>query len=529
MNKKFSTLLAGMALVAAVSANAQTSIDVKNGKIDINTTAETLPKYDKDTKGGLYQLRDANGQILMMQEVNGEYSLVAKNANDNDFVLKNTLWCVTTQPYSQGQAVKFDFMNKGTGMMLDIAMGDDLKSADGKKGYWWKPIIGGEISGWAFSSVLNSLEKNVPLYSHFSTDSVIGLLNDNGTIKVAKYALNDVKVDPAAATDVTDLSNPSAEAKNTFSGFTLYRAEDIVLDANQLNKIFDLQDADAGVKLNFSPDVKGTSLKNPFNEKEFIAKSTGDKDYYDVDASSNATLANGEWLYVTRKNDDGKDTYLKVDTAYTNETGAKFLAYGWTGPDKNKTAAQRLGSMDNQHKFLFVYSPSKDELKIYVKQITWRPEDNSIKYWKDIYEGADYHGNNWRVSLQDLIKDETRILTVDSEKQNTTIKLGYGGCEADQSKTSVKDGVYYIMNKKGEYLASPIYENGVIRWTTVNADEQNVAHMPAYQWVVLKTNAKDQNNLSSVTATNREFDDAKGTFSLYKNADTEYIYIQRVM
>ena len=50
-------------------------------------------------------------------------------------------------------------------------------------------IIGGEISGWAFSSVLNKLEKNVPLYSHFSTDSVIGLLNDNGTIKVAKYAL----------------------------------------------------------------------------------------------------------------------------------------------------------------------------------------------------------------------------------------------------------------------------------------------------------------------------------------------------
>ena len=40
-----------MALVAAVSANAQTSIDVKNGKIDINTTAETLPKYDKRYQG----------------------------------------------------------------------------------------------------------------------------------------------------------------------------------------------------------------------------------------------------------------------------------------------------------------------------------------------------------------------------------------------------------------------------------------------------------------------------------------------
>ena len=236
------------------------------------------------------------------------------------------------------------------------------------------------------------------------------------------------------------------------------------------------------------------------------------------------TLTNGEWLYVTRKNDDNKDTYLKVDTAYTNETGAKFLAYGWTGPSKTQEAIDRLGDLQDQHKFLFVYSPSKDELKIYVKKITWRGDDDKVKYWKEIYQKTDNQRNNWRVSLQDLIKDETRILTVDYSKQNTTIKLGYGGCEADQSKTSVKDGVYYIMNKKGEYLASPIYENGVIRWTTVNADEQNVAHMPAYQWVVLKTNAKDQNNLSSVTATNREFDDAKGTFSLYKNADTEYVY-----
>lgn len=129
-----------------------------------------------------------------------------------------------------------------------------------------------------------------------------------------------------------------------------------------------MQDADAGVKLNFSPDVKGTSLKNPFNEKEFIAESTGDNKYYDVNANSTVTLTNGEWLYVTRKNDDNKDTYLKVDTAYTNETGAKFLAYGWTGPSKTQEAIDRLGDLQDQHKFLFVYSPSKDELKIYVKR-----------------------------------------------------------------------------------------------------------------------------------------------------------------
>ena len=53
MNKKFSTLLAGAALVAAVSANAQNLADVKDGvALDINKSAQALPTYDKDTKIG---------------------------------------------------------------------------------------------------------------------------------------------------------------------------------------------------------------------------------------------------------------------------------------------------------------------------------------------------------------------------------------------------------------------------------------------------------------------------------------------
>ncbi len=50
MNKKFSTLLAGAALVAAVSANAQNLADVKDGvALDINKSAQALTTYDKDT------------------------------------------------------------------------------------------------------------------------------------------------------------------------------------------------------------------------------------------------------------------------------------------------------------------------------------------------------------------------------------------------------------------------------------------------------------------------------------------------
>ena len=52
-------------------------------------------------------------------------------------------------------------------------------------------------------------------------------------------------------------------------------------------------------------------------------------------------------------------------------------------------------------------------------------------------------------------------------------------------------------------MASPIYRNGTIEWTTVNADEQNVAHMPAYQWVILKKNVTDKNNISTLEIYNQ--------------------------
>ena len=117
-----------------------------------------------------------------------------------------------------------------------------------------------------------------------------------------------------------------------------------------------------------------------------------------------------------------------------------------------------------------------------MKKVTW---NNDGKYWNTHVTATPANEHEyWRVSLQDLIKDETCILTVDPEDQNTHISLGLSGCEEKgSSKTSVDDGVYFIKNKKGQYLASPIYEDGTIRWTTVNGDEQSVAHMPAYQWL----------------------------------------------
>ncbi len=113
---------------------------------------------------------------------------------------------------------------------------------------------------------------------------------------------------------------------------------------------------------------------------------------------------------------------------------------------------------------------------------------------------------------------------------NTRVSFGYGECvNVGAGMTSVADGVYYIIDKNGKYLASPIYENGqeAAHFITVNADEQNPAHMPAYQWVVLtKYTQTDSKPTSPVVITNREFANLNAEIQLFKNEGAQYMYLK---
>ena len=102
MNKKFSTLLAGVALLSAMSANAQTTpaqnvLPTANG-------AYSIGKLVEGANSGLFQLKDeASGKVLSMDE-DGVLSLVASSSTSTG--LANTLWCVTVSSENQGQAPK---------------------------------------------------------------------------------------------------------------------------------------------------------------------------------------------------------------------------------------------------------------------------------------------------------------------------------------------------------------------------------------------------------------------------------------
>ena len=508
MNKKFTMVCASLLLASAFSVNAQIGEPTFNRSTHIaealkgNTLVKKLSLGQNESLVQISVDNSANNQasnLVLSMDDNGNVSVVditSINLSDSK-ALARTLWCVTVSAENQGQNPKYDFLNKATGMYLDLSMAN---------GYNENPknvICGGEIGGWAFSfKFAESLEESKPMYSYYESDKVVGLYLDN----VAGKAGDVLK---AKTSDASKVANAG------FAKFSLRYANQYVLNAAQLNTILGTQDATEGVQLKFNPDIKGTTLTNPFNNAKFVAS----------DAETG-------YLYVS---DLKKESYLKVDTAYTNENGKLFHAYGWTKGEKNVETS----SINNQHKFKFIYSPSEDKLYIYAKEVAQK-KDLTKKYWKDNFEIKADEKGDWRVSLQDLIKDEVRILTVDYTKQNTVINLGFGGCTAATiTKSSVADDVYYIQNEKGQYLASVIHENGQVKpkFVTVNADEQDVAHMPAYQWVVLKKNIyNDQVKATSpVSIVNREFgndlnkidvNSELGNVQLFKNEGAKYFYVK---
>ena len=452
MNKKFSTLLAGVALFGATSAFA----------------GNNVPSLIEGTNDGLYQLKTP-GNLYLAVNAKGELVTVDNVTADN---VASTLWCTTVTVENQGKAPIYDFVNKGAEALLSVTMDDFAKNAMQTTK---NSLVGGEIAGWAFSGTYaNALEANRPLYSYFQEDSVVGLVLEGTNVRLKK-----------AGGKAADISGAK------FATFTLVEADGIALNTKQINTKLGIQDAANGVKLTFNPDRNNTSLENPFSDVAFIAEDAGD----------------GSFVYVTRKADN---QYLHVDTAYTNKNSDKFLAFNY------KKALNT--DLADQGKFLFTYFPSHDSLVIQVKQATRLSA--SVKDWKKALTTAGNKtiiANNKTaknyVTIQDLVKaDEIRIVTIADVKE-TDITLGFTGCvQAGTDKVSLEDGLYVIQNAEtNKYLASPIHVDGAAsEWVTVDKAEQNVMHMPAYQWVVLKTKTSEYFlSTSPVNVTNREYPSLK--------------------
>ena len=484
MNKKFSTLLCASLLFSS-AFSAVNAIDLTDAAVGVGATA--VAKLDKAALSGVYQLR-VGTQVLVIED--GKY--VLKNVNDG-FDLQASLWCVQVTEEGQGKEPIYDFVNKATGEFLAISEEDVVGLQVG--GTTDAELSVGEtFGGWAFSpEYKENLKGNMPLYTYQEADNVLLLVKgDKGGIKAKKVKASEAR------------SNSTGGAQ-----FTLYDAGTYVLSAAEINAYL----KDNKNVLTFTPDANADV--NPFSTTAFVAKGVA------ADTDHN-------FVYVTSKSD--ANAYLKVDTA-ANGVGIQFLKFGWTDMAKEKDFANSL--LVNQHKFLFTYRPSLDQLRIQVKQARYKSDKNAEKYWSEINGTAKGKIYNYGDKFVDPFKTEgnavaaklhvklqnftvaDRIATIGEQPINTKIGFGLKGCFVTSDKTSVDNGLYIIKNAKGQVLAAPIHKNAeggnkqyAIEWVTL--DEQEPLHMPAYQWVITKTlNAEVSQPVSPVKIVNREFPKAK--------------------
>ncbi|WP_455643567.1 DUF6383 domain-containing protein [Parabacteroides sp.] len=484
MNKKFSTLLAGVALFGAMSANA-----AGNPVTSLDTSKEYLYQLMYTVTDPYLLGMDADGKLIPVKE-----------ADVTSATLASTLWCVEVVDENEGKNVIYNFVNKSTGQRLDIAYsGTALEGLAKEKVSGADVTVGGEIAGWAFSPQYKSGMKPATVYSHFKTDSVIGLYATASAIDVKKAGSAD------AAGEA--LGTPAI-----FTKFTLQTANPVILEAAEINSILGTLEGDAvkeGIKLGFAPNEKGVEsianfVKNPFTTNKFLAED-----------------AEADYVFILHTD----SSYLFVDTAYTNSAGSKFLAFDWSKLDaatraKSKAATIPSSAKDSinktvlkdQYKFAFTYYPSIDSLIVQAKSVlrkadadaNWAAATATTATLDDL---AGTKGEKNFITVQDLLKDQIRIITV-ADKKESDVSLGYKGCApVATDKTSEENGLYVIYNAKGQVLASPIHKNGTeYEWVTL--DEQNPQHMPAYQWFVQKTQiAENMQPTSPIKITNREFED----------------------
>ena len=483
MNKKFSTLLCASLLFSS-AFSAVNAIDLTDAAVGVGATA--VAKLDKAALSGVYQLR-VGTQVLVIED--GKY--VLKNVNDG-FDLQASLWCVQVTEEGQGKEPIYDFVNKATGEFLAISEEDVVGLQVGEKTKT-NLSVGETFGGWAFSpEYKENLKGNMPLFTYQEADNVLLLVKgENGGLKAKKVKAS------------------VARSESERVQFTLFDAGTYVLSAAEINAYL----KDNKNVLTFTPDANADV--NPFSTTAFVAKGVA------ADPDHN-------FVYVTSKSD--ANAYLKVDTA-ANGVGIQFLKFGWTDMAKEKDFANSL--LVNQHKFLFTYRPSLDQLRIQVKQARYKSDKNAEKYWSEINGTAKGKIYNYGDKFVDPFKTEgnvdaaklhvklqnftvaDRIATIGEQPINTKIGFGLKGCFVTSDKTSVDNGLYIIKNAKGQVLAAPIHKNAeggnkqyAIEWVTL--DEQEPLHMPAYQWVITKTlNAEVSQPVSPVKIVNREFPKAK--------------------
>ena len=552
MNKKFSTLMAGLMLASAFSVNS--------------AMAQTEAKEYKD--GKFYLLKtDANNYLAVVSEAGANYGQLYLDATIDGLAdTRNALWKVTVTQEKLGDTPKYSFVNVATGQILSVATPED------KTGNVYDPLkeqfIAGSYQEWY--NGLSSTGINTPqtFMSYVGKNDVVYLGLNNTQIEVNGEKVSTVDVKRGSTSD----------AENGLK-IEPYTAAIVTLNANELNKeliVNNPNDDKATFTLSFNRDVTADAAKNLFaatplkasNVFSYTDGATGAVYYSTTDKlDENGAIYAGyekeETDYVRLYSKD--NGYIVVDTTLHagSEASKQLPMFAYDDPDKDVVEGNNVKRLPESFNFAFAYDPSSNRVLIkaqkYVKKMfntnSGKPAkikgadgNDAYTYWPTV----DYIASNGTTSVE--VKEENfvsnayirlvelsdvRELTVASEGGKTlTLAIGTGANGADNlstgmlttvtigkglmsyEPTTIATGLYTIQYKgsnKGTGSSARATDNYYIAnlggafGYAEQAKNQLFDHMPAAQWYV------EQNGTiatAPVTITNREFFDFAGKADL---------------
>ena len=271
MNKKFSTLVAGLLLASAVGANAADDYSKYLGAWANATDWQEAGYPVKMAENKYFHLAvntsfdfgvDENG-VLAVEEVNGQYYLKVVKTNATD--LRKTLWTVEFLKNAEG-GYSYRLKNVFANMYLSVSS-KGAYILDMKSGNITPSVLNGDVYDWKWvpapdpkagfggigttENANNEIESKAPLCASFGAarDSIVSLYaNTSGDVIAVKCAANNLGADD------TYLDNEGYESIE----LTPAMVKPLVLTQDDLNSMLWAQNpTDGKLTLSFNKDVLG--------------------------------------------------------------------------------------------------------------------------------------------------------------------------------------------------------------------------------------------------------------------------------
>ena len=530
MNKKFSTLMAGLMLASAFSvASAQTATkEYKDGKYYLlgttsGTDIDKVLSVESDAKSTTSEY--------------GELSL--QDAPKNLEATREALWKVTVIQEKFGDTPTYRFVNVATGQYLSVEIPENASDVIGDNNNE-KVMITGKLMEWYNGLNSTGIEKANSIMSYIDKNEVVYLAKDKNTNKLVVK-----RGKPNELSDAIEIQP--------------YRADVVPLNANELNKELIMNNDDVEkptFTLSFNKDVTDNAATNLFAATPLKAIQLYTENGKTVTNAKNSKGEDNKIADYVRLYSENNG-YIVVDTALHvgSEAKKQLPKFAYDNPYKDVVEGNNVARMPESFNFKFAYDPYENRVLIKAekyatklfnvnnnKPVKVKGSDGNTaytywptgKYWTDSQDMTAEEGKDGTSVSDAYIRlvelSGVRELTVaagvptaetgsnakpwskpDDAEFGMLTKVTIGKKAMDYEPTTIESGLYMIQYKgtndgikaTDNYFIANL--GGAFGYAE-QAKNQNFDHMPAAQWYVEKQGTIET---APITIRNREFFDGE--------------------